>query len=308
MEKKSPLPIGLTMKTPPPETVDAGAEFSFPVTATWPEAVRRENATYLVREGESIIHSGPLPEAGADGEIEFKLRAPEQVGQHALTLEVAYEHEGGGMKGALPFVITSVPHETSLAAWDTPSPVVRGTSFALKAGAKCTSSCPLSGRTVEIRDEKGKLVASGALGDAAWEGTTALYWTTLSAKAPKKLGLHAWQVGFSGAELKLPHGAATARFSFVVVPEPEHSVRVMVIDKATKAPVKGAQVRLGLYRAVTGENGAVRLEVPKGEFPLVVTRAGYEMPESRVAVSKDVRVKVAAEALPEENPFAMWTA
>lgn len=298
----APRLIALAFKMPPPETVDAGAEFSFAVTATRLEG---KNATFLVREGDKIIRSGPLPSTSANGEIELKVNAPEDVGRHTLTLEVRSEDEA---KGSLAFAIATVPHETSLAAWDIPSPVVRGTRFALKVGAKCTSSCALQGKAVEIRDEKGKLMASGALGDATWEGTTALYWATVSAKAPKKLGLHAWQVGFSGAELKLPHGAATARFSFVTVREPEHSVRVTVVDKTTKAPIKGAQVRLGLYRAITGENGQVRLKVSKGEFPLIVTHARYEMPEARVAVSKDVRVKVAAEAIPEEDPFAIWTA
>jgi len=297
--------IRLAFKSPPPETVDAGAEFSFAMSVTWPQGAGAKDATYLVCEGESVIAFGALPSASTDGQIDFKLTAPEEVGRHTLTLEVRSEDEA---KGSLAFVITTVPHETSLAAWDIPSPVVRGTKFALKAGAKCTSACALEGKTVEIRDEKGKLMASGALGASLWEGTAALYWTTVTVKAPKKLGLHAWEAGFSGAELKLPHGAATARFSFVVVPEPEHSVRVTVVDKATKAPIKDAQVRLGLYRAITGENGQVRLKVPKGAFPLIVTHARYDMPEARVEVAKDVRVKVAAEAIPEEDPFAMWTA
>src|SRR5215831_4636898 len=196
--------IILAMKTPPPETVDAGAEFSFAVTVACPEGAR--DATYRVRENEKILRSGSLPQNSAEGKIEFKLTAPEEVGRHSLTLEV----KSGDDEGSLAFAITTVPHETSLAAWDIPSPVVRGTRFALKAGAKCTSACALEGKTVEIRDEKGKLMASGALGRATWEGTTALYWTTISPKAPKKLGLHAWEVSFPGAELKLPHGAATA--------------------------------------------------------------------------------------------------
>jgi hypothetical protein len=301
---KPPLPITLAFKTPPPETVDAGAEFSFAVTAVG----LGRNASYRVRDGDRIIHSGPIPETSADRAIALKITAPEDVGRHALRLEIKCGDDEGGVEGSLPFVITSVPHETSLAAWDIPSPVVRGTEFALKVGAKCTSSCALQGKTVEVRDDKGKLMISGALGSATWEGTTALYWTTLSAKAPKKLGLHAWSVSCSGSELKLPHGAASAQFSFVAVPEPEHSVRVTVFDQTTKAPVQGAQVRLGLYRATTGENGAARLKVPKGEFALIVTHARYDMPESRVQVEKDVRVKVAAEKLPEEDPFAHWTA
>jgi len=302
-KNKIPLTIGLALKAVPPEAVDAGAEFSFSVLANWPEGIAAKDASYVIRDGERILASGNLPEPGGNG-IALKVVAPEEAGEHRLRFVV----ESGDAKGSLEFALKVVPHETSLAAWDIPSPVVRGALFAVKVGAKCTASCALGGRTVEIRDEAGKLMGSGALKNATWEGTAALYWTTLDVKAPKKLKLHGWTANFSGAGLKLPHDAGTAGFSFVVVSEPEHCVSIKVVDKVTKAPIAGAQVRLGLYRAVTGENGAVRLRVPKGEFPLVVTRAGYEMPERNLAVAKDVRVRVAAEALPEEDPFAMWTA
>ena len=235
---------------------------------------------------------------------------PTQVGEHRWTLVVAGAGSEAGERaeGSLPLILTIVPHATSLAVWDNPSPVVRGARFEVKVGAKCSASCGLGGRTVEIRDEANNVMGSGALGDATWAGTTSLYWTTLQLKAPRKLGLHAWTVSFSPADLTLPHGGATSRFSFVTVAEPEHSVSVKVVNKQTKAPIGGAQVRLGLYRAVTDETGSAKLGVPAGEFPLVVTRAGYEMPERSIKVLKDVRVRIAAEKLPEEDPFASWTA
>jgi hypothetical protein len=310
-ENKAPIPIGLAFKKAPPQSIDAGTEFSFSVSLDWPEGVGQEGATYRIRDGEQIIRAGGLPEPVSDeGVVEFTLNAPDKAGEHRWILVVsgAGRKEGERCEDSLPFVVTIVPHATSLAVWDNPSPVVRGFRFEVKVGAKCSASCGLGGRTVEIRDEAGKLMGSRALGEAAWAGTASLYWTTLRLKAPRKLGLHAWTVRFSPAELYLPHDGATSQFSFVAVAEPEHSVSVKVVDKRTKTPIGGAQVRLGLYRAVTDEKGSAKISVPSGEFPLIVTRAGYEMPERSIQVSTNVRLRIAAEALPEENPFAAWTA
>jgi hypothetical protein len=310
-ENRIPIAIGLAFNKAPPQSIDAGTEFSFSVSLSWPEGIGPECATFRVRDGDRTIHAGDLPKPAAeDGDVEFTLAAPEEVGEHLWTLVVACagNEEGELAKGALPLIFTTVPHATSLAVWDNPSPVVRGARFEVKVGAKCTASCGLGGSTVEIRDEAGKLMGSGALDDATWVGTASLYWTTLQLKAPRKRGLHAWTVSFSPADLNLPHGGATSSFSFVTVAEPEHSVSVKVVNKKTKAPIGGAQVRLGLYRAVTDETGSAKVGVPKGEFELVVTRAGYKMPERSVEVSKDVRLRIVAETLPEEDPFASWTA
>jgi hypothetical protein len=302
---KNKLPIGLAFKEALSEAVDAGAEFSFSVMAAWPEGVATKGASYRVRDGEKILRSGDLPKPSADdGSIAFALTASAQIGEQRWTLVVGNEHA----EGSLSLAFTTVPHATSLAVWDNPSPVVRGAAFNVKVGAKCSASCGLGGRKIEIHDDADRLLASGALGDATWTGTTSLYWSELRLKAPRKLGLHAWTVRFAPAELALPHGGASSSFSFVTVAEPEHSVSVKVVDKKTKKPVAIAQVRLGLYRAVTDKTGAAKIAVPKGEFPLIVTRAGYEAPERSVAVSKNLRVRIAAVALPEEDPFATWTA
>ncbi len=274
--EKNKLPIGLAFKEAAAEAVDAGAEFFFSVALSWPQGTARDGVSYRVRDGEKIIRSGELPKAAAaDGSIAFALTAPAQIGEQRWTLVVGNEHA----EGTLPLRFTTVPHATSLAVWDNPSPVVRGAGFKVKVGAKCSASCGLSGRNVEIRDEADKFMAAGALGDATWAGTASL-----------------------------PHGGASSSFSFVTVAEPEHSVSVKVVDKKTKAPVANAQVRLGFYRAVTDERGAAKMSVPKGEFPLVVTRAGYEAPERSLAVTKNLRIRIAAEALPEEDPFGAWTA
>jgi hypothetical protein len=308
-QDKATAEIGIALTGAPPASVDAGAEFSVSALLAWPNTVPREGAIFAVRAGERTLHEGALPEARADSTVSLTVRAPDEVGEHRLRLIVASGEEAAERaEGALDFALTTVPHETSLAVWDVPSPVVRNARFDVKTGAKCTSHCALAGKVIEIRDESGKLIGSGALGDAALPGTAALAFTTISLKAPRKLALHSWTASFAPSELKLPHGSAMSRFSFVTVAEPEHSVSVTVVNKQTKKPIAGAQVRLGVYRAETNESGAAKVRVPKGAFPLVVSRPGYKMPERNIEVVKDVRVRIVAEQLPPEDPYALWTA
>lgn len=303
--------IALAFKDAPPATVDAGGAFSFSIVPAWPKGLGPEGASYVLRKGEHRLQGGALPESDKDdGSIALTLRAPDETGEHRLTFVVTSAKQDGHepAEGTLPFALTAVPHETSLALWDVPSPVVRNTRFEIKAGAKCSASCGLAGKVIEIRDERDTLMGSGALGATTAPGTAALVFTAIALKAPRRLGLHHWTASFTPSELKLPHSGTTSRFSFVAVAEPAHSVSVKVVHKETKAPIAGAQVRIGVYRAQTDDTGSARVRVPKGAFPLIVTRVGYKMPERNIEVAKDIRVRIAAEKLPPEDPFALWTA
>jgi hypothetical protein len=306
---KHPIAITVSFKQVPPTSVDAGAAFSFSVAPTWPKGITQEGARYALQEGERRLGSGTLPTPAEDGNIALTLRAPDETGEHHLTLVVTSDvrEEQEPAEGALPFVLTTVPHETSLAVWDIPSPVVRGEPFEIKAGAKCSSACGLAGKTIEIRDDAGILMGSGALGETILPGTSALAFTAIRLSAPGTLGLHMWIASFVPSELKLAHGGAISRFSFTTVAEPEHSVSVKVVHKETKAPIAGAQVRLGIYGAETDASGSAIVRVPKGAFPLVIARPGYKMPERTIKVAKDVHVRITAEQLPPEDPFALWS-
>ena len=311
MNQKNPSQaIDLSFAKAPAKTIDAGTALSFAVTVAFPEGVRGDSATYRIEDGNRPIAQGDLPAATEDGTIPFSLLSPATAGEHRwrLTIASAANPKGGHCEGTLAFTFASIPHATSLAVWDTPSPAIRGKKFTVKVAAKCTSACVLASESVEIRDEAGKLVSSAPLGDAAWNETAGLYWTDVVLTAPRTLKLHEWTVRFAPARHSLPHANAEARFTFMTVKEPAHRVTVSVIDKKTKAPIPGAQIRLGTYRAVTGENGSAKLDVAKGEFPLVVTSNGYEVPERSLAVAKDMRIKLAVEKLPDEDPYAAWTA
>src|SRR5262245_48593643 len=88
-EKKTAAAIALALKEAPPSSVEAATAFSFSALLTWPEGVSREGATYRVQEGERSMQGGALPEPSEDdGSVGFTLRAPDEVGEHRLTLIV----------------------------------------------------------------------------------------------------------------------------------------------------------------------------------------------------------------------------
>jgi hypothetical protein len=236
------------------------------------------------------------------------LTAPPVAGEYIWRICVA-AHEIGGVGhagGELAVSIIARPHETSLAVWAIPSPVVTDRRFTIKAGAKCAASCALAGHTVEVRDERGAVLASGQLGAAPWPGTTALYWTELELMAPTEVGLFSWAVAFDPAGPAVEHDGAAASFSITIANPPEHRLVVKVFERETAAPIAGAQLRLGAYRAETGPCGVAEISMPKGVFELNVWKVGYEAPGIPVTIDGDIVVEVAVAPLPEEDPDAAW--
>jgi hypothetical protein len=208
--------------------------------------------------------------------------------------------------GVLPVSVRTRPHETSLAVWAIPSPVVTGQPFAIKVGAKSTTGCNLTGKRIAVRDEAGAVLAGNALGDTPWPGTSALYWCELPLIAPTEAGMYSWSVEFDAADLAVPHRGATSRFSIAIVQPPEHRLTVKVVAQETATPIANALVRLGAYRAATGETGQAELMMPKGSYDLDVWKSGYEAPTTTVAIDADITIEVAVAVVPEENPDAAW--
>src|SRR5205823_2525686 len=131
----------------------------------------------------NIVVSGELPRLSGDNRdsAEITIAAPEQIGEFEWTL-VLPTHKADGIsyrEVALTFSFRTNPHATSLAVWDNPSPIVIGETFRVKVGAKCSAACALKGKKIEIHDDTGAVVATAALGETPWEGTTALYWSSV---------------------------------------------------------------------------------------------------------------------------------
>ena len=189
--------------------------------------------------------------------------------------------------------------------WDIPSPVVVGTSFRIKIGARSSGACPLKGAAVDVRNQNGERVAAGTLGDSPWTGTAALYWTEVEVTAPTFDGIASWSVAFAPVGVDVPHNEGSATFTFAVVQPPQHTVAVTVIEKESRQPLEGAVVRVGPHRGSTDECGVANVRVPAGTFDVVAWKVGYLPPSATVDVAADVSVQLEAEIREEDNPWAL---
>ena len=195
-----------------------------------------------------------------------------------------------------------MPHATSLAVWENPSPVVMGHPFTIKVGAKSSGACELQGAQVEIHDETGARIGVGTLGETPWVETGALYWTEVDLAAPMKEGIASWSVRFAPAAQKIPHDGSAAEFSFATVRPPEHSVTVKVVEKGTGVPIADAQVRVGGHRASTDDSGVATLRTSSGTHDVIAWKGGYQSPSMTVAVTEDVGVQIEATVIPKVDP------
>ena len=89
---------------------------------------------------------------------------------------------------------------------------------------------------------------------------------------------------------------------------PQHTVTVEVFSQETGAPLAGAEVRLGPYRAMTTAAGTAVLRVARGRYPLVTWKIGFEAPATFVDVVDNVTVRVNSATVVEENVDRAWRA
>jgi hypothetical protein len=296
---------------PMPAEVAAGADTIVKVKLACPAGCDLSGVPVMVTapDGATMsIANNTLPiDDGADIRS-IALTAPRQLGDHTWRLATAAQEVAGvsHAAGTLDIAVRTRPRETSLAVWSIPSPVVTGRRFSLKVGAKSSAGCTLHGHRIEVRDERGIVIAGGSLGETPWLGTSALYWTELELDAPAAPGMFSWSVKFDPADLALPHDGASSSFTIAIVRPPEHRLTVKVKQQATAAPIQDALVRLGAFCAATDESGLAEIMMPKGTYDLNVWKAGYEAPARAVAIDADVTVEIEVAALPEENPDAAW--
>lgn len=289
-----------------PLEFEAGTDITLKVKVSCPEGCDLRGMPVSVMAADEIIGTSELAtfdEAVNETEA-FALKAPGQVGEHAWTvLFPKHEIEGAvHQESSLVVSFTTRPHATSMAVWDVPSPVVMNRSFTIKVGVKCSATCQLVGRLIEVCDGMGTRIGESRLGATPWPGTSALYVAEVELAAPATDGTAFWSARFAAAEPGLPHDEASAAFSFRIARPPEHRVTVQVADKGTKAPLENVEVRLGVYRASTDAQGRAILELPGGVYPLGAWKAGYEMRTRTVKVGKDRMIRVEAVVAPERDP------
>jgi hypothetical protein len=325
MSKEKAHPIELDLFEALPAELDLAATFSLAVALTTKSGCDLTGAAYRVLQGDEAVATGVLPPivrfdpdsndydprngpVDKRDNVRIALCAPREIGTFQWTLVLPEQELGGVLlaEAALPFSFSTGEHRTSLAAWDVPSPVIAGEKFSVKVGAKCTASCALNGQQVELRDEKGGVLAIGHLGETVWPGTEGLYWTEMEAIAPDDEGLHTCSVAFSACDHALPHQGAMAALSFVTAGPGRHRVSVAIVERETRAPIAEAQVRLGYHRSASDESGVARFMAPSGKHRLFVWKADFSAPEQMVEVEQDLELIVEAEALPKQNPYARW--
>ena len=142
-------------------------------------------------DGNESLHELTIAADGEGHTADIALRIPRRVGEHAWRVSLT-SPEAAGIRhepDALTISLHARAHDTSLAVWDIPSPVVTGERLTIKVGAKSSSACELSGRNVEVCDDEGAVVARAALNATPWPGTDALYWTELEFFAPVRTGM-----------------------------------------------------------------------------------------------------------------------
>jgi hypothetical protein len=195
-------------------------------------------------------------------------------------------------------------HQMSLAVWDIPTPVA-GERFSIKVGAKSSAGCALGTRRIEVLDGAA-VVATARLGDAPWPGTDALFWSEVELSAPDKPGLVTLSIRFDTAELDEPHEGASYQFNVSVIAKPEYTLTVKVV--ADCSPVEDAIVRLGPTRASTDASGTAVVKLAKGDYELVVWKAGYDAPLTPLNIDADAFLQIDVRVVPQADPDAVWTA
>ena len=301
----------------PPE-VEAGAEIVVRARVSCPEGCDLRGGLVNVVSSEGVVLTCELggPERAETADTartaetsDFVLSAPAQLGESVWSITFPRQEVGGGVHEECGLTVTStvLPHATSVAIWDVPSPL-KGSRFVVMVGIKCSAACTLGGQLVEVRDEAGVRLGDGRLGDEPRPGTSALYEAEVSLVAPSQAGVFSRSVSFAPTELDLPHREASGDFTFRSLEPPEHTVTVRVVPKGIDAPMDNIEVRLGAYRAETDERGLASVGVPKGTYELSAWRIDIEPVSTELEVTGDAMVEVdaAPRRVVDEDEERMW--
>ena len=288
----------MELSQPAPLEMEVGADITLKAKVTCSSLCDLHGAPVKVMAPDGVVMTTELANYNEKNNEtgEFALQTPQSVGEHAWSLVFPrYEtekiiHE----ECSFPIPFITIPHKTSLAVWDVPSPVVTNSWFKAKVGIKCSARCQLTGQLIEVRDETGTKMGEGKLGETPWQGTAALYWGDAEMKAPATDGVSFWTVKFTGADMELVHEEASVSFSFRADKPPEHPVTIKVIGEDTRAPVGNAQVQLSFYTTLTDDRGLANFELPKGKYDLRIWKDGYKGTPMTVEVREDVTIQVEA--------------
>ena len=188
-------PITVTMSRAPAAEVDAGTHVVLKVKVSCPHGCDlRERVISIVASDGVVAGSSPLAEFAnhVNETTEFTVLAPNEVGEYPWTVVFPTQQADDPVhtEGSVPITVRTLAHDTSLAVWGVPSPIVTGHPFRIQVGATCSAGCDLKGKELEICDETGASIALGTLGETPLDGTRALYWTAVDLVAPMMEGIN----------------------------------------------------------------------------------------------------------------------
>jgi len=276
--------------------LDAGTDMALKVRVSCSANCSLQGGRVRIADDEgTVVKETELTEFDGTGSEtdEFIVKVPTEPGGYTWTAVFPAQEKQGVVheESSAPFSFIVKPHSTSIAVWDIPSPIAFNDKFKIKVGVKCSAECTLTGKKIAVYDQEGKQVATGALGGVPSPGTSALYWAEVEVEAPGVEGYYRWRVKFRKPDLELPHEDASYNFGFTAARPPQHMVTVEVIDKDTKAPIKGADVIVHPYRGYSDEGGVAKIRVPKGEYKIHVWKDNCETFRTTVEVADDVTIK-----------------
>jgi hypothetical protein len=287
------------VQSAPPE-VDAGTNIALKVKVSCPSACDlRGKVVRVISQDTGVAKEVALTtrEEEINETDEFTVKAPIEPGESAWSVVFPAQEVGGVIheESSAPVVFTVKPHSTSIAVWDVPSPIAFNDKFKIKVGVKCSAECNLMDKEIRIHGQRGKKVATQALGGVPWSGTSALYWAEVELEAPDVEGFYRWRVKFPRPDLELPHDEASCYFAFTTARPPEHVVTVEITGEDTKAPLKYAIVALHSgrtpWRGSADDGGVARVSVPKGEYDLYVLANAYKVFHTTAEVAGELTVK-----------------
>ncbi len=291
-----------------PVEVDAGAEMTLTASLACEPARDLRGRTLLIRDADGEVVASPAFTCYEDGINEtdgIPIPAPSAPGEHRWTAALAPDPDAGAGETeedcAGSFVVTVVPHATSLLVWGVPSAITVGEQFTFRVGLKCSSECTLSGAEVAIHGEDGRQIATAVISDQIWPGSSALHFAEVAMDAPAAAGRHRWEARIAAPAEGLAHAPARAGFGVCFVAHPDYEVTIEARDAETGAPIGGAKVVMHPFRIQADAEGVARLQVPKGPYRIYVSAPRYEAITCEVEVTEDISTLAELLAEPPED-------
>ena len=305
-------PTSVALSRPPAAEVDAGTDIVLKVKVSCPYGCDlRERVINVMAPDGAVVAGSRLAEFAdhVNETTEFAFTAPDEVGEYSWTV-VFPKQEAEGLvheEGSLPITVRTLAHDTSLAVWGVPSPIVIDHPFRIQVGATCSAGCDLKGKEIEICDETGASIARGTLGETPWDGTRALYWTEVDLVAPAREGATSRSIS-----VRTDRIAAAPRRGVGPIRIRDSQAAAVFGDgqgRRRRTPARLSRMprcAWAFTSPIRTRPAWHRVAMPRGTYSLDVLKTGYEAPSRVLEVNGDVTVEVEVAVVPPENPDAYW--